>query len=441
MNIINVINNPDLFTYILSYLNKPNLKQIISTFKKYIHYDYISPTNNILLYGQVQSGKTNKIMNYITNYKTNIIKIIIIQNSVNMLEQYTFKLKEFNIKYKIINTNALSYSYNKEKVLITICNKYRINILLKYITQNNIKKYCLVLDESDQYLDKIINHTIFTNAKNTLHVTATPFKYNLIRYNKLLDIDNIIKLNTPSNYTGIQNIDIISINLFQELTTDDNYNIIIIKNNIINILNTDFFQNSTGFMLINCFTRLNKMINSATEFSILYNTIPFIVLSSNTYIIINGISKKIKVKNIQKFISSFNIYPHIVFIANKLSNRGVNFTTDTYSRYISHQISIPNGNYTSFLQKCRILGIRKEETNMKPKLYCLIKNHLHTSFVIKLQNKINNLFIKDTKDTKVEKPITVKQLKHLCRSNQIKGFSKLNKQGLIELLLHNNINY
>lgn len=437
-----VLTNPDLFTNILSYIDKKSLKSIVPSFKKWLHYDYIIPENHILLYGQVQSGKTSKIMNYIKMYKPDIVKILIIQNSINMQEQYVKTLVNQGIKYKVINTNALSSTYNNEQVLITIYNKYRMNVLMTYMMHNNITNYCLILDESDQYLDKIKTSKLFNCcSKNILHVTATPFKY----VNKF-NVDDVIQLNPSSNYIGFDKVDIESVNLLGNADIlDADTASYVVKNKIIDILRDDFLQKDEGFMLINCFSRINQMRNVANNLSALYKNVPIVVLSSTTYIIINGVTKQRKIRNVQKLIDSFNMYPHIVFIANKLSNRGISYTNVNYSRNISHQISIAKipstNNYTSFLQKCRIFGIRNAENDKpNPKIYCLITKREQIPFVNKLKRKIENLFTYLQPTSAMPMPnvkITVKQLQQLCRENSVKGFSKLRKQELIELLREN----
>ena len=441
MNITEVLTNPDIFTNILSYVDNQTLKAIVPNFKKWVHYNYIIPSNHMLLYGQVQAGKTSKIINYIKIYKPETTKILIIQNSVNMLEQYKKTLVNREIRYKIINTDALSSSYNNEQVLITIYNKYRMNILLKYMMHNNIVNYCLILDESDQYLNKIKKNKVFECAKNILHVTATPFKYV-----KKFNIDDVIALKPPSNYIGFDKVDIESVNLLDNADIlDADTASYVVKNKIIDILRDDFLQKDEGFMLINCFSRINKMRNVANELSNIYNNVPIIVLSSTTYITINGVTERRKTKNIQHLIDSFNMHPHVVFIANKLSNRGINYTNTNYSRNISHQISMASAsNYTGFLQKCRIFGIRNGENDKpNPKIYCLVTKVQHFTFVSRLKKKIDDLFtnlVNQPTIIELNVKITVKQLKQLCRENRVKGFSKLRKQELIELLQENSIN-
>ncbi len=213
------------------------------------------------------------------------------------------------------------------------------------------------------------------------------------------------------------------------------------------ILTEKFFIKEQGFMLINCFTRINQMINTASDLSQRYSNYPFIVLSTNTHIIINGETRIVKTKNIQQLIDSFNNERHIVIIANRLSNRGINYTNNDYSRHITDQISFGKGTYTNFIQKCRIFGIHRggdeiREDN-KPTIYCLSKAD-NPFYIDKLKKRLNYLNKKLT-EVEVPKPIkekkiTVNQLKILCRKNNIRGFSKLKRIELIELLSRHNIN-
>ena len=430
-----VILNKDLLTNIFSYLNKSELKSLVYSFRSNVHFDYIVPPKHVLLYGQVQSGKTDKIMEYVKNYKPYELKIIIIQNNVCMLSQYTNALKTQGISYKEINKRTSSTMFNYEQVLITIHNKYRMNALFKFIKQNKINKYCLILDESDQYLKEIQKDDVFTHAKNVLHVTATPFKYV-----KQFKVDKVITIKPKLNYIGVDNVNIVPFIVDEPAGIWDK----ITKIN--DIIVNDFLKSESGFMLINCFSFIVEMKQVAISLSLSYPTVPFIVLSTNAHTVINGVVQNIKIKNMQKFIDSFNKYSHIVFIANRLSSRGVNYTTSDYSRNITHQVSKYNGNYTSFIQKCRIFGVRKN-TLQKPTIYCLVNDDekMMKNFIGKLKKKINNIseVICGESISKPIKPIVKKinmpQLKNLCRINKVKGFSTLKKAQLIELLTKHDV--
>ena len=80
-----VISNCDILSRISAFLPRNDILKLNKQFR--IH-SIIVPTTHTLLYGQVQCGKTSKIMEYVNNYKPDLLKIIIIQNNVSMLNQY-----------------------------------------------------------------------------------------------------------------------------------------------------------------------------------------------------------------------------------------------------------------------------------------------------------------------------------------------------------------
>lgn len=429
--------NKDLFSNILSYLgNNREIRKTIDSFRNMIHYDFIRFPTQMLLYGQVQSGKTSKIMDYITNYKSDKLKILVIQNNALMLSQYVKTLSQRGITYKIINSNATEYKYNKERVLITINNKYRIRSLNNFVKHNKIYNYSLILDESDQYLKKIKNEHVFNMCKDVLHVTATPFIY----YGNNFEIDKVVKIKPKLNYIGMNQVVMNQINMYE----NNNNNNIRIK--IKDIINQDFILAKEGLMLINCFSKVADMKRLASMLTNIYINMPIIIFSSNTYMYLNGSLKATsKVKNIQQFTDKLANISHAIFIAGRLSNRGINYTNTNYSRYITHQISLGNGNYTSFIQKCRIFGNRsrvQNEMTIKPIIYCIIKEKKYDSFVSKLMNKFTTVNTSDPSLSEQKMPeydITVKQLKGLCKENKIKKFSNLKKNDLIDLLTKNKV--
>lgn len=434
-SIARVIYNRDLLTNIFEFLNKNDLKRlkISKDFRNLTHSEHIAPQHNTLLYGQVQSGKTSKLIEYIKTFKPDVLKILILQNNKCMLSQYSKALSFNNIQFKVIYSDSATKSFNNENVLITIHNKYRMDSLQKFINNNKIKKYCLVLDESDQYLHKIEKNEIFKKAKHVLHVTATPFKY----LNKF-SVDNVIKLKPNKNYVGLDNIDIEPVVLYNENVGFEG-----LKTKIRDIINTDFLNQSDGFMLINCFRFVIEMKNAGIALSVQYPDVPIIVLSTKSHIIKRGQITNCSFKNIQTFMDNFNNNSHIIVIANRMSTRGVNYTNSSYSRFITHQISMTIENKTNFLQKCRIFGNRNDQSNNKAKIYCMVCTNKQLNFIENLKSRINKSLNKiiNKEELPKEKKITVKQLKQLCRDHKVRGFSKLRKEELIQLLNENNINY
>jgi len=445
----NILSNKDLFTYILSFLTLRELKQISRNITVDVH-SIIVPRVNVLLYGQVQSGKTGKIIEYINNFNPEMLKILVIQNSKTMLSQYCKTLKNNNIDYVKIESSAKPQTYNNEKVLITIHNKNRMASLNNYIKHNMIvsTKYCLILDESDQYFDAIKDNKIYKDAKNVLHVTATPFKFSKETVSlKINDnygnngIDKVIAIKPKDSYYGIQNIEFKQIELYKPKKQNREPGDLSAWRKrqfkkICKIINDDFMSTERGFMLITCYNYVLSMYNNGLKLSRKFPNAKVIVASSESYIFVNGKETHVTISNMQTFINQFNDDSHLIIIANRMANRGVNYTNCEYSRNITHQITI-GGNCTTFMQKCRIFGNRTD-MSVKPKVYCFIQDKVFDNFVIKLKELINNM-INSVKNPSKRSGLKMTELKQLCKSNRIKRYSGLNKQQLIDLLIQHNL--
>jgi hypothetical protein len=437
MQYSSVIKNHYLFSYIVSFLSDKNLKQLAKGPLGYLIHEFVVPTSHTLIYGQVQSGKTAKIIEYVKNYRSDVPKILVMQNSLSMLKQYTMCLKANNISYKVINKSSAKEELGQEKVLLTMNNKFRMSALSKYIDKNKYKfnKFNMILDESDQYLKNMSKNIMFNKAKHVLHVTATPFKYQTnLKYKSKFEVDEVIMLKPKNDsYLGINDVKIIE-KILPLPTTDSN-----ILNEICNIINLDFNLKSEGIMLLTCFRFVSVMRSSALSLSLRYTRIPIIVLSTKTTVYLGGLTGVIKDNNVKNIFDKFKKYSHVIIIANRLSNRGINYTDSTYTRHITHQVLLASSNYTSFLQKCRIFGLRNQIT-IQPVIYCLVNNDKNLNFADKLKNKIqqltNRLLIKDEEVVKVKKVTTIQKLKQICRENGIRGYSGLKKLELIQLLEH-----
>jgi len=264
-------------------------------------------------------------------------------------------------------------------------------------------------------------------------VTATPFAYKHI-----LSFDNVYTLKSSNNYIGLNNICIKE--SLVDINPGNSY-LRRLRNNINTIIEEDFIQKKEGIMLITCFRFVSEMKSEAIRISNRYSKSIVLVISSNIYAYRNGIIYITqKNKNLQSLFNKFN--GHIILIANRLTNRGINYTDTTYTKYITHQISLSSNNHTSFLQKCRIFGIRPEKVN--PILYCIINDPTKTGYITKLKNKVYNLSNSLSQNTHNPEPalktkITVRDLKTICKENNIKRYSKLIKEQLINLLQENNI--
>lgn len=421
-----VMNMRDIFTRIMEFLSEKDLRIMCKSFRSSLHYKYINPTSHMLLFGEVQSGKTHKIMHFIKFYDQTILKIVLIQNSRIMLQQMATALISNGITYKTIHKDNATHSYNGERVLLIIQNKFRLKALNTYLKRNTLMHYCLVMDESDQYYKRLQNTTLLKKALSILHVTATPHIYNTI----YTPFDKIIKIKAQDNYVGFNKINIQSVVVGTgKITTETKINRTLI------IVDTEFITKPNGMMLINCFSKINDMMYMGKLLSQKYAHLPVVVLSTNMVIWKKGVTYGFKIKTLNKLIDSLKINRHIIFIANRYSNRGINYTDSLYERVLTHQISCQSGSPTNFIQKCRIFGNRNI-MNYVPTLYCLAKTSTYINSTIK--NKIQNaenIIQTDPDDIAFAlNSMLVKNLIKLCKDNGIRGYSGKKKFNLIELI-------
>jgi hypothetical protein len=442
-NLGNILTNIDLFTYIMTFLNKKELKEVAYWFRPWMH-KCIVPRYNILLYGQVQSGKTSKILDYIRFYNQTL-KILIIQNSKFMLSQYCNTFEKNGIRFLEINSNSSYLVHENVQVLVTIHNKFRMDALDRYIELNRIKDYDIILDESDQYIQSLKYTKLYNYAKVCLHVTATPFRFmkESIEDDNCCSMDRIVKIKPSDLYVGIDKVNMIEVECYKPLRCDSftyqqyQRKMRIWKNTkqrkIEAIIQNTF--GSGGFMLISCFTFKTEMYNCGIQLSTKFPTMNIVVASTDSYTMLNGKITQIRIDNMQTLIDQYNDKSHLIIIANRMANRGINYTNFEYSRPITHQIS-GSSDDTTFIQKCRIFGNRSD--NITPQLHCLVFNSRHYNFINSLKVKIESIA------DKIEKPkktsvLNMNQLKQMCRDHQIRGFSKLNKSDLINLLVDNGL--
>lgn len=294
-------------------------------------YDQLEKT--ILVYGQVQGGKTKEIINIVKRTKyNNVKKVLVVQNSLLVLRQYITRLKSEGVKFQVIDryTTVL-----KENVLIVLNNKFRYEYFRKIMNE----KYILLLDEADQTYK---NCQLTAAAYKTFHITATPF------YPKKSGIifDKIINVTTHKNYFGLDKLHV-------EENDDIDYAL------------SDFLNTETGMMLINKYSYVEQMLQCANDIARKHKHIPVILLTSEKIMFLKGKRKKLGTKSISKIIDLLHCHSHVIFIANRLSNRGLSYVSSDYKRHLTHQVTRIRTHVNSFLQSLRILGIYIDSPKLK----------------------------------------------------------------------------
>ena len=278
---------------------------------------------NILIYGEVQGGKTRAIIEYIRENASRK-KVLVVQNSLLVLKQYEQRLRSECIGYQVITANTERIT---EDLVIILNNKYRY----KYFSKFEPANYILMLDESDQTIN-VCPLKLSKSVKKTVHITATP--YNRMTYDRCIMVPRV------ANYYSVEDL-VVSLTY-----TDDNTETV-----------RGFLKSDTGIMLINRYSYIGQMQNCAVTLARAFPQIPVVLLTSDKKIYLNNGVKILRCKSISKIIDNLQDYKHIIFIANRLSNRGLSYVSSDYNRHLTCQITRIRSNVTSFFQSLRILGI------------------------------------------------------------------------------------
>jgi hypothetical protein len=294
----------------------------------------------ILIYGQVQSGKTAAIMDVIENpLYTGITKIVVIQNSLLVLNQYRARLKAATIPFQVIDKSTRSVD---KEVVILMHNQYRNKHYNNIIDKP--QKYIVIMDESDSYG----THQLAENAIHEYYVTATPHH----PLYKIPDFFHRIQnIDPPEQYQGLEDVNI----------QYDDSSVGQIVGQFINET-----SQSGGIMLINCFRLVAEMQFTAKMLSQIFPKIAFVTLNSKRRLYIGQNECAIRCRSISKIIDKLRDAKQIVFIANRMSLRGLSYTSSDYSRHLTHQYSdLLNKNVTISLQRMRIFGIYNDQKQVK----------------------------------------------------------------------------
>lgn len=324
-------------------------------------YNYIQYFGKILIHGKVQSGKTAAIIDVIQNpVYAKFKKILIIQNTLLVLNQYVSRLKSIGIDYQVVDNKTRAITAD---VVILMNNKYRREQYEKI--QKKPEKFIVIMDECDVYY----THALCEHASCEYYVTATPYIAKYVNY-----FDRVIELVPEEDYHGFDNIHI------EYLPTFHSSDIVI----------KTFIENtSEGLLLMNDLTKVDKMQIRCRRLSRIFKGVPFICLNSRKRLFMNGQESILRKRSISHIIDMFKTYPHIVIVANRLSLRGLSYTSSDYTRHITHQYSnyknTDRRSLTNYIQKMRIFGKYKDS----PTLTFMI-SEVHENVVnkmIKISNK------------------------------------------------------
>ena len=363
--IINILDLPaEILSQIMFYVAE---EKAIKIFDKYLFkcplFNRINFYINekILVLGNIQSGKTKAILEIIQEYTMIGVKcVFVLPNQTLAIKQYLKAINgvgvgvstatNTNMKAQEINDNTRKINPDTNVILL-LNNKFRYNRFLAIQNRslkNNIAnkhRYVLLIDESDQCYKNTEKYLIKPDMEQIMkqyHITATPNKK--MKYNRIIEI--------PKNpkYHGLSNL---------EIKTDiPNTNPIL--DNV-----AEFLKEPTGMMLINRFNYITNMKLCINQISKTHPNVPVILLTAEKIAYHNNKSIKLGNLALNKIIDKFpaDKYPHIIFVAYRLSMRCISYTSSDYTRHLTWQITKVKKNWANFMQSLRICGVYSNKPN------------------------------------------------------------------------------
>jgi len=316
--------------------------------------EYLDPTDyidivlhkrRILIYGQVQSGKTAAIVEAIQKpVYDKLQKIIVIQNSLLVLKQYQQRLKDAGITYQVIKKNTRNLASD---VLILMNNKARYAKYCKLAASETATppKYVLFMDECDSYYKG--THPLAQNAVHEYYITATPRNK---QYMTPGFFHTVERIPASSEYKGMHHIDI-------EYSDSP----------VISVVEKFTREIPNGMLLINAYRYIAEMECVGRMLSYHYEEIPIVLLNSERKIFYRGKTMVLKYMSIAAIIDRLKSLPHVIFISNRMSLRGLSYCSSDYTRHLTHQYSnFSDGiTITNSLQRMRLLGKYGDDTPLK----------------------------------------------------------------------------
>lgn len=317
-------------------------------------YNLTKGKTRILIYGSVQSGKSSKILNYFNilhRIPNPILKILVVPNSILLMNQYKKHIDAFNknlkhpIVYQAVDSQTSKIHKNTNLILI-MGNVYRFKAFYE-LQQKFIKTtpFILFVDEADLCLNNKNIHPLLAspNLRTHIDITATPYssKFKKIKY------DKIDKVTERDNYFGINRLNVI------------------VQDDLLAAAQEFVTQNPDGIMLLNRHHLIADMQRIAQILASQYPHIPVILLSTDRTLHIQNQTTHIAERSVSKIIDKFAQHPQIFIIGNRLASRAVSYVSSDYSRHITHQVTRVKENIASFAQSLRICGVYQPSAILK----------------------------------------------------------------------------
>jgi len=373
------------------------LKKVMSKVSEYVY---------LVVVGYVQSGKSQLMIYYSAwmakEHNMNII--IMLRNQTVDVRSLSRKIVKFKKERKLTNADIEVISFAKQftisgleemhqkfcerkKIFIILGNSdqlRKINDIIIYGNENEmpIKPFCLVIDELDlnEKQEATKFYTEFNKIKGSgfissvLGVTATALPVMFRRLQELKS-DQIIRLQAPMNYRGINNIDFTTIDI-KEIDINKKVMKRILKTKYNSFKDKDGNIHPTILLIKDERIKTNQLemrdhllfdpkIKKHYCMLVWNGDGMYISLPSRTTIFAKNLNINDALQNI-KDLKYGKVPERIAIISGDLANRGQSFVSTDYSWHLTHMImSASNGSSgTNLIQYTRLCGCYNDDIHL-----------------------------------------------------------------------------
>jgi len=378
----------------------------------------------IVVKGNIQSGKSS-LMKYFAAYmiKESMNVVIILRNIKDDVESMKIKLTGFRdekgFEYDIIcvsdikTSSDLKYQMTcKNKIFLLEGNSTQIAKFNKFISEKT-RPLAMEIDELDlNTKDETTKFQVeFTNLLSSGKIsqilgitgTALPIFFKKGDLNK----EQIISLESPTNYKGIHNITITNIDI-----TDEN----IIEKTLLKMLDSDYaFFDKDGkkhpaIILIKDehvkskqqeqMKKLHENVRLKKHFCIIKHNGDGVEISMCGNKKLPLKKKKISINEALQRIKDLNDYEikYIAIIAGNLASRGLSYVSTDYGWHLTHELLNCSSNTTGTIitQACRLCGCYSDDIPLE------MFTSLEISKELKAYDKLQERIVERCEDDLVE---------------------------------------
>ena len=385
---------------------------------------------NILLQGEIQSGKTELIVVSALCYLASGRDVFVItrtrtQDKEQFLRRFAGIVNYLEINRGLVNKNFMAIDGKKPApahpcAFVEIFHTGNLCKLFEKTKQRDLKNAVVFIDEAD--LRDTYNAKLFTNAGKVVYVSATV--QDILVADWRIKAANVVSLVPSGLYKGIRSLriearaledaneffytlcDIAVDNEFQKFHLGHPKIVLINIDRTLKVIGDMFWQFKEDQFNIDGV--LHHIPKEMKDVCLIKYTGEGIKMHHSSFAGRKDVVKQHRLHSIAGTLNWLSknggnaLFPNIVIIAGQMADRGINFADHESGWHLTHQVMIKSADTScaSALQGCRILGTFSDLIPLKLYTTERIKSKIEKSYTA------SNSIIRQLQESKIKEEFT-----------------------------------